>query len=145
MTGVGLVVAAHGDLAGELANSARMIVGDQPSVGTVHLDLETNLEGLHQIMLDAIDEAEQGEGVLVLIDLFGGTPSNAAALAIPKRNCAVVSGVNLPMLLEVMMGVDNQLSLDDLVQVAVQAGHDGIVDVRQRLESQIAKEQSGDE
>jgi mannose/fructose/sorbose-specific phosphotransferase system IIA component len=123
-------VAAHGDLAGELTKSARMIIGDQLPGGTVHLDMDTNLDGLYQMMLAAIDDAEAGDGVLVLIDLFGGTPSNAAALCVSQRNCAVVSGVSLPMLLEVMMGAENEISLDDLVNVAIQAGHTGIVDVR---------------
>ncbi|MGA9193124.1 MAG: PTS sugar transporter subunit IIA [Anaerolineales bacterium] len=145
MTSVGLVVAAHGKLAGELAKSARMIIGDQFPVGTVELDLDTNLEGLYDAMLAAIDEADKGEGVLVLIDLFGGTPSNAAALCIRQRNCAVVSGVSLPMLLEAVMGAENELSLESLARVAVQAGHSGIVDVRERLRSQTAKEQTGNE
>lgn len=145
MTSVGLVVAAHGDLASELTKSARMIIGDQQPVATVHLDMDTNLEGLYELMLAAIDGEEKGDGVLVLIDLFGGTPSNAAALCVHQRNCAVVSGVSLPMLLEVMMGAENDLTLDELVQVAVQSGHSGIVDVRQRLQSQISKEQRGNE
>jgi PTS system mannose-specific IIA component len=142
---VGLVVAGHGDLAGELSRSARMIFGEEPLVQTVQLDGGTNLEGLYQLMLKAIDMADEGEGVLVLIDLYGGTPSNAAAMCVHQRECAVVSGVSLPMLLETMMGAQNELSLDELVTVAIQAGHSGIVDVRERLQSQSPKEQRRDE
>lgn len=145
MSSVGLVLAAHGELAGELVKSARMIVGDQVPVQTVHLDMDTNLEGLCSCMLDAVDAAEQGAGVLILIDLFGGTPSNAAAMCLQQRPCGVVSGVNLPMLLEVLMGIEQGQALDDLAQTAVRAGLAGILDVRERLQSQISKEQNGDE
>jgi PTS system mannose-specific IIA component len=145
MSPVGLVLAAHGELAGQLVDSARMIVGDQVPIQTVHLDMDTNLDGLCTCMLDAVDAAEQGAGVLILIDLFGGTPSNAAAMCLQQRHCGVVSGVNLPMLLEVLMAIEQGQGLDDLSHTALQAGLSGIIDVRERLQSRISKEQNGDE
>ena len=140
MSLTGIVVASHGDLASALISSAEMIVGSQDNVAAVCLDPEDNLEACHDALCAAIDRVQTDAGVIVLIDLFGGTPGNAAALGLRERSYPVVAGVNLPMLLEVLMSRLGSLSLKELTEIALQAGHNSIIDVGARLEAQRKKE-----
>ncbi len=133
MSRYGFVLAAHGDLAPALLESAEMILGQQDGVLTVKLMPSMNLEALEAELSDAIARADQGAGVMVMIDLFGGTPSNAAALCLRSHDCAIVTGVNLPMLLETLLAADGAESLEELSQAAIHAGRMGIVDVAARF------------
>jgi PTS system mannose-specific IIA component len=138
---VGVVIAAHGDLAGALRRSAEMIVGEQDGVVTVNLDPHDNLENMQTAIREAIRQADQGSGVVVLIDVFGGTPSNAAALCLAERRFPLISGVNLPMLLEVFMSRAS-LSQAELGAMALASGASGIVDIGARLRQQASPGQS---
>ena len=142
MSTIGIVVASHGDLSRALIHSAEMIVGPQEHVEAVCLDPQDTLETYLSALQAAINQADSGDGVLVLIDLFGGTPGNAAALGLSQQSYAVVSGVNLPMVLEVMMARSDGLSSADLAALALQAGNDGIIDVGARLEARQRLPQS---
>lgn len=140
MSITGVVVASHGDLARALINSAQLIVGEQDNIVAVCLDPQDNLEACFDALCCAIDQVQTDAGVMVLIDLFGGTPGNAAALGLRERSHPVVAGVNLPMLLEVMLSRSSGLSEAELTEVALQAGQSSIIDVRARLEAQIKGE-----
>jgi mannose/fructose-specific phosphotransferase system component IIA len=98
------------------------------------------LETCHGQLCDAVDQTQTAAGVLVLIDLFGGTPGNAAALGLRDRSYAVVSGVNLPMLLEVLLSRSSGISVKELVDIALQAGQSSIIDVGARFEAQLKQE-----
>lgn len=134
---IGVVLAGHGNLAQELAATAEMIVGHGDGIATVDLSPGTGLDGLDRLMRQAVDRVDEGLGVLVLVDLFGGTPSNAAALGIRERKVEVVAGVNLPMLLEVLTHRDSGLTLTSLSEIAVRAGRSGVTDVRERLDDAV--------
>ena len=99
----------------------------------------------HRAQLEAaLTQAEGGAGVLVLADLFGGTPSNIASLSLERAERAVVTGVNLPMLLEALMRRD-ELALAALALAALQAGRAGIVDAGAMLDSStVAARRRGD-
>jgi mannose/fructose/sorbose-specific phosphotransferase system IIA component len=140
MSGIGIVVASHGALAQALINSAEMIVGAQDNVATVCLDPKDNLEACHNRLCTAIDQVQTEAGVLALIDLFGGTPGNAALLGLRERTYHVVAGVNLPMLLEVLMSRNSGVSVKELTDIALQAGQNSIIDVSARFEAQLKKE-----
>lgn len=129
---VGVVVASHGDLAEALIRSAEMIVGEQENVIAVGLDPKDNLDTLHATLDAAIEKVDRGAGAILLIDLFGGTPGNAATLSIGQRKLPAVSGVNLPMLLEVLISRQN-MSLEALSTHALASGVTGIVDIAARL------------
>lgn len=121
-----MVVAGHGPLGKALVESAELIVGSQSHLTHVGLEPLGTIESLQEEVGAAVSRAEDGEGVLVLIDLFGGTPGTAAALSLRDRRAALVAGVNLPMLLEVLMAREQGASLEELAQVAVEAGTTGI-------------------
>jgi mannose/fructose/sorbose-specific phosphotransferase system IIA component len=127
---IGVVIAAHGSLSTSLMESTSMILGDMEQVKTVSLVIGDSLEGLIDRVRDAVNEVNTGEGVVIFLDLFGGTPSNASALITQEMdNVFAVTGVNFPMLAEVFTmrpGVD---SPQELVDIAVSAGKNSILDL----------------
>lgn len=109
-----------------------MILGPQSAVIPVALEPTANLDALRERIGEAIAQVEQGQGVLVLLDLYGGTPSNAAALHFQDARIEAVAGVNLPMLLEALL-CRNEKSLADLAAYAEEIGQQGVVNVRKAL------------
>ena len=140
MSRIGVVIASHGDLARALVRSAEMIVGAQEGVATVCLEPSDNLETFHAALCAAVDRIRTDAGVVVFIDLFGGTPANAAVLGLRERSYPVVSGVNLPMLLEVFVSRDGGLSAQELAEIALQSGQSSIIDVSARFAAQCQEE-----
>jgi mannose/fructose/sorbose-specific phosphotransferase system IIA component len=126
---VGLVLAAHGDLAQSFLESASLIVGEVEGAVAVNLDPSMNLESMTESMAAACEQADQGSGVLILLDLFGGTPSNSAAMALQNREGEAITGLNLPMLLEVAMQREVLDSAGELAALAKSAGNAGVQDV----------------
>jgi mannose/fructose/sorbose-specific phosphotransferase system IIA component len=131
----GIVVAAHGGLGSAFLESARMIVGELSAAVPVDLDPSMNLESMLEQMEAAVREVDGGQGALLLLDLFGGTPCNAAAMLMQKQTCLAITGLNLPMLLEVALQRDTVESLSQLARLAQAAGGAGIVDVKARFDS----------
>ncbi len=98
---IGLVLATHGELGRALIGAMEMIVGAQPRVTALSLQVADRLEDTTSRLQEALDGADDGDGVLVLTDMLGGTPSNLClALIGGPRPVEVVSGVSLPMLLK---------------------------------------------
>jgi PTS system mannose-specific IIA component len=96
---IGVVVATHGRLAEELLRAAGGIVGEMKEVEAVNLDTGAGPADCAEQLRGAVERADRGQGVLVLADLFGGTPCNLA-LALVTGNVEVVTGANLPMLMK---------------------------------------------
>src|SRR5262249_53077570 len=113
---VGLVVAAHGRLAQELVATAEQIMGPVPDVATVSIEPGTSPETIRAQMRAAVKENDHGEGVLVLADLFGGTPCKESLLLCGKANVEVLAGVNLPMLMKAASLRKEHLPLHDLAE-----------------------------
>jgi PTS system mannose-specific IIA component len=113
---VGLVVASHGRLADELVATAEQIVGKLPAVATCSIEPGTSLEDLRARMRQAIAGVEQGEGVIVLADLFGGTPCKESLMMCERcqGKLEVLTGVNLPMLLKANSLRSEELPLAEL-------------------------------
>jgi PTS system mannose-specific IIA component len=98
---IGLVLATHGDLGRAFIGSMEMIVGEQPQVAALSLQVADCIEDATARLNRAIEATDTGEGVLILTDMLGGTPSNLClALIGDKHAVEVISGVNLPMVLK---------------------------------------------
>lgn len=97
---IGVVVAAHGTLAEALVTTAEGIVGALPGTRVVNLLPGEGLDAARGKIREAVRAVEQGDGVIVLADLFGGTPCNTCLSLLEEGRIEVVSGVNLPMLLK---------------------------------------------
>src|SRR6266581_8047099 len=129
---IGIVLAAHGPLPGAFLKSTSMILGDLPQVASISLMPGDSLEGLADRLQAAVNEVNTGDGVLILLDMFGGTPANASALLTRQmKGVQAVTGVNLPMMLETLMERMSTDSVETLAETASSAGHIGIVDTVQ--------------
>jgi mannose PTS system EIIA component len=97
---IGLVIVTHGRLGEEFVLAFEHVVGKQPQLASVAIGPDDDMEKRRQDILDAVAAVESGDGVIVLTDLFGGTPSNLAISIMDKAKVEVVAGVNLPMLIK---------------------------------------------
>jgi PTS system mannose-specific IIA component len=97
---IGVVVVTHGQLATELVNSTEMIVGDLPRFAAVSIGWHEDTQDARAEIEQAIARVDQGKGVLILTDMFGGTPSNLAMTFLGENKVEVITGVNLPMLIK---------------------------------------------
>ena len=97
---IGVVVVTHGQLANELVNAAEMIVGDLPQFTAVSLGWHDEVNDAREDIAQAIDRVRGDEGVLLLTDMFGGTPSNLGMTFLEEDRVEVITGVNLPMLIK---------------------------------------------
>jgi PTS system mannose-specific IIA component len=97
---IGVVVVTHGQLATELVNAAETIVGDLPRFAAVSIGWHEDTEDARSEIGQAMERVRQDGGVLILTDMFGGTPSNLAMTFLTEGKVEVITGVNLPMLIK---------------------------------------------
>ena len=97
---IGVVVVTHGQLAAELVNAAEAIVGDLPRFAAVSIGWHDDTEDAREEIRQAVARLQDGSGVLVLTDMFGGTPTNLGLSFVEPDRVEVVTGVNLPMLIK---------------------------------------------
>ena len=111
---IGVVIATHGNLANELLETAKFIIGDVSSVTAVTLAPSASIETIQKNIKDAIREVDKGRGVIILTDMFGGTPSNIALSFLEKGKVDVITGVNLPMLIKFMQSAKDERPLEEV-------------------------------
>ena len=116
-----MVLVTHGRLADELISALEHVVGPQPNVTTVCIGPEDDMEQRRAEILDSAAKADEGDGVVLLTDMFGGTPSNLAISVMDKANVEVIAGVNLPMLIK-LASVRKTDPLAEAVERAQEAG-----------------------
>jgi mannose PTS system EIIA component len=122
---IGVVVVTHGQLATELVNAAETIVGDQPGFAAVSIGWHDAVELARDEIAEAIARVDSGSGVIVLTDMFGGTPSNLAITFLAETRVEVITGVNLPMLLK-LAGTREVADLRELARRIREDGRTGI-------------------
>jgi PTS system mannose-specific IIA component len=118
---IGLLIVTHCDLGKELVNAAEFIVGKLEAVETVSINEASDSERILKMIEAKISALDQGEGVLILTDMFGGTPSNLSLSFLEKDSIEVLTGVNLPMIIAIAQN-RNRLKLDELAEKAQEAG-----------------------
>jgi PTS system mannose-specific IIA component len=118
---IGLVIVAHGRLAYEFRSALEHVVGPQEKIATISIGPEDSIEGCRQNIIDAVRYVSNGHGVIILTDMFGGTPSNLAISALNHGSVEVLAGVNLPMLIK-LARVRDDSSLKEAVALAQEAG-----------------------
>lgn len=116
-----MVLVTHGRLAEELINALEHVVGPQVNIAAVCIGPDDDMEQRRAHILDCVAKAEEGNGVILLTDMFGGTPSNLAISIMDKSNVEVLAGVNLPMLIK-LVSVRQTESVDEAAQSAQEAG-----------------------
>lgn len=118
---IGLVLVTHGRLACEFRAALEHVVGPQNQIATVTIDPEDDMELRRGDIIAAVHDVDTGDGVAVLTDMFGGTPSNLAISCMDGRKVEVIAGINLPMLIK-LASVRGDLPLDVAVVQAQDAG-----------------------
>src|SRR5512133_137890 len=122
---IGVVVVTHGQLATELLNAAETIVGDLPQFAAVSIGWHDDVDDAREEIRQAIARVDAGGGVIILTDMFGGTPSNLAMTFIGGAAIEVVTGVNLPMLIKIA-GLRATARLADAARQTAEAGRAAI-------------------
>lgn len=97
---IGLVLVTHGRLAEEFRNAVEHVVGPQDNFETVSIGPDDDMEKRRSDIVEAVAKVDQGAGVVVLTDMFGGTPSNLAISVMEAGRIEVIAGMNLPMLIK---------------------------------------------
>ena len=122
---VGLLIITHGQLAKEFLKTVEYIIGFVELVKHVSIDALDDPEDLRDTIEKKIASLEKGDGVIILTDMFGGTPSNVALSFLQKNKVEIVTGINLPMVLSVAQNKD-KVSLTELAETAKKAGQRSI-------------------
>ena len=123
---IGLVLVTHGGLAAELIAAMEHVVGPQAYVKGICIGPEDDMDQRRKDILDACKTVNLGDGVVLLTDMFGGTPSNLAISVMDKAKGEVIAGVNLPMLIK-LASARVSGKLDDVVRRAQEAGRKYII------------------
>ncbi|MCY7397541.1 MAG: PTS sugar transporter subunit IIA [Sphingomonas bacterium] len=118
---IGLVLVTHGRLAAEFITALEHVVGPQEAVEGICIDADDDMEARRSDIADAIARVSNGQGVIILTDLFGGTPSNLAISLMKSEDIEVIAGVNLPMLIR-LEGARKVMSVHAAVAAAREAG-----------------------
>lgn len=133
---IGLVLVTHGRLADEMIAAMQHVVGPQEQVVSVCIGPDDDMERRRSDILDSITRADSGEGVVLLTDMFGGTPSNLAISVMENTRVEVIAGVNLPMLIK-LASVRREASLSEAAESAQEAGRKYI-----NIASRLLKDQA---
>ena len=123
---IGLVVATHGNLGAELLASAQMIIGPVMNARSVSINQENSMEDIRDAIDQAVKEVTSDEaGVIIVTDMFGGTPANVSMTFLEPQSVEVLTGANLPMLLKFFNSQEN-LGLDELAGILKSYGQQSI-------------------
>jgi PTS system mannose-specific IIA component len=118
---IGLVLVTHGHLADELIAAMEHVVGPQEKVAAICIGADDDMEQHRMNILNVVKEVSSDDGVVLLTDMFGGTPSNLAISVMDRANVEVIAGVNLPMLVK-FASCRDQYDLEECVTKAQEAG-----------------------
>jgi PTS system mannose-specific IIA component len=122
---VGIILVTHPNLGEEFIRSAELICGKIPNLISVSIDTQKGVETLRKEIAEAIKSVDTGEGVLILTDMFGGTPSNMSLAFLQENHVEVLTGLNLPMLIKISNCREGQ-SLKELAKMVKEAGQRNI-------------------
>ncbi|MBT8763407.1 PTS sugar transporter subunit IIA [Desulfohalobiaceae bacterium Ax17] len=122
---IGIVLVTHGDFGVGLIEAAQMILGDVKACKSIGIDVSKPMDVILEELKDTVQALDAGKGVLILTDMFGGTPTNLSLSLLGVKKLEVITGVNLPMLLKALSS--RELPLEKLAAEVKSAGRQGIV------------------
>lgn len=118
---IGMVVVTHGRLAEEFIAAMEHVVGPQTALQAISIGPDDDMEQRREDILEAVDRVDEGAGVILLTDMFGGTPSNLAISIMDTTKVEVIAGINLPMLIK-LASVRENCTMEDAVTAAQDSG-----------------------
>ena len=121
---VGVIIATHGQFAEGLMDTAKMFTDNIGNIKILPLNTSTSLDDYLNQALETIDEVDDGDGVIALVDILGGTPSTTLFTAKNKyhKNVKIVTGLNLPMMVSLLTELDENSTLDELAKTLCESG-----------------------
>jgi PTS system mannose-specific IIA component len=122
---IGGVIISHGQVANELVAAAEAVVGDLTHIKAVSIGWHDDMEMTNDEIQRAIETVSSGQGVLILTDMFGGTPTNVAATFLKENEVEMVTGVNLPMVIK-LASTTGDITLHDLAREVEEQGRESI-------------------
>jgi PTS system mannose-specific IIA component len=134
---IGMILVTHGKLAEHFIDAMEHVVGKQEAVATICIGPNDDMEQRRADIADAIKAVDDGQGAIILTDLFGGTPSNLAISLLDTGHIEVIAGINLPMLIR-LAGSRNSMNVVDAVNAAQTAGRNYITVASEFLGQDIA-------
>ena len=134
---IGLLLVTHGNLAREFVSAMEHVVGPQSQVATVCIGPDDDMEERRQEILDKATQVDSGAGVVIVTDMFGGTPSNLAISLLDRAKIEVIAGANLPMLIK-LASLRARDGLQEAVAQAQEAGRKYIAVASQLLKDEAA-------
>jgi len=138
MKKIGGVIVTHGQVAGELLAAAETIVGVQSHIAAVSIGWHDDVELAKDEIARAIKKVSDGAGVLLLTDMFGGTPTNISAMFLREDEIEIVTGVNLPMIVK-LASQNRETTLDEMAKQVEEQGKESIYRTQELLEPQKLK------
>lgn len=128
---VNILLLSHGRLSEEFLNTIKLIMGEQQGVHALGLGASESIEDFMNRIIAEYSKLNNGDGILVLTDLYGGTPTNAAIYGLLNKydNLEILTGLNLPILLDAI--IRRNQPMDELIVSLKKAGLDGIVSIRE--------------
>ncbi|AGB82883.1 PTS system D-mannose-specific IIA component, Man family [Serratia sp. FGI94] len=136
---IAIIIGTHGSAAEQLLKTAEMLLGEQDNVAFIDFVPGENAETLIEKYQEKIRGLDTSGGLLFLVDTWGGSPFNAASrVAVDQPNYEVVTGVNIPMLVETFMARDDDPGFDELVAIAVETGREGVKALKKPPEESAA-------
>ncbi|ARU93092.1 PTS mannose transporter subunit IIAB [Tatumella citrea] len=136
---IAIVIGTHGWAAEQLLKTTEMLLGEQGNVGWIDFVPGENADTLIEKYTARLTELDTSEGVLFLVDTWGGSPFNAASrIVVDKENYEVIAGVNVPMLVETFMARDDNPTFAELVDLALETGREGVRALKHQPEEATA-------
>lgn len=129
---IGVLLVTHGNFSEAIIKSMELVFGRQEKLEALTLNHGDDVEELTRQVKEKAKELDDGEGVLVLVDLLGGSPCNVTASCLKQKGLECVTGLNLPMLISVLEEREDS-TLRSIPKVAMEAGKTGIVNVKQLI------------
>lgn len=117
---IGVVIVAHGGLANEYLAAIEHVVGKQEGIKAISIAAECDRANKQQEIYDATDSVDNGDGAIVVVDMFGGSPANLSMLACAKKHRKILYGANLPLLIK--LAKSRNMPIDDAIEISVAAG-----------------------
>jgi PTS system mannose-specific IIA component len=135
---IGALVVTHGNLAQELVQAAKKIVGEASSLMAVSIDWDDDVAQAQDAIGEALRQVEQGSGVLILTDMFGGTPTNISLTFLEPGRVEIITGINLPMLIK-FLNLREQLGLAGVAEQLKAKGQRSIQVASELLGDRLAR------
>lgn len=132
---IGILLVTHGNFADGLKNAVELIAGRQEAFKTIGLYHGDGIEVFQNKILDAVNELDIGKGVLVFVDILGGSPANAVLNLLKNNNFKAIAGVNMPMVCHAVLKRNSDIDVTELFRQCISSGKEALIGLNELFEN----------